>query len=214
MAHKPAGPRLSKRERDTLDLIIQGMPIDRVSKTLRRSPKLIERYVHQGLRKLENWSAEAALGPSHNSAQDRELGFLRPQEAERAISRIISAVGPTWACLVLLAIPDKSRSQDRLVVADAIGRHIKRGLRGTDVVTKWGSTEWVIFLPRIAPAPIKKVIQRLRDGHNTPWAVYIAARQPQAGESFGVVATQCHQQLLAQYVAEDLVSYVQSTRER
>jgi hypothetical protein len=174
---------------------------------LQQSPKVVERYVHQGLRKLENWSLEAAPGPSHNSAQDRDMGFLRPREAERTISRIMRSIGPNWACVVLLAIPDNARSQDTLAVADSISRHIHRSLRGADVVTKWSATEWVMFLPRITSDHIDKVIQRLQHGHNSPSAVYIAARQPQGGESFGEVATQCHQQLLAQYVNEDLASY-------
>lgn len=210
MPQKRLVPRLTKRERETLELVLQGMPMDRVSKTLNQSPKVVERFIHQGLYKLENWSQEVAPGPSHHSAEDREMGFLRPREAERTIARIVRAVGSKWFGLVLLAIPDKMHSRDAEMVSDAIGRHIHLSLRGADVVTKWSATEWVMFLPRITSAHIDKVVQRLQHGHHSPSTVYIAARQPQGGESFTEVATQCHHQLLAQYVDEDLAAYVKS----
>lgn len=203
-------PRLTKRERETLALVIQGMSMNRVSTALNQSPKVVERYIHQGLRKLESWSLEVAPGPSHNSSQDRDLGFLRPREAAGTITRIVQAVGSSWACLVLLAIPDKPESQNAPAVADAISRHIHRNVRGADVITKWSPTEWVMFLPRITGAHLDKVVQRLQHGHNSPSVVYTAARQPQSGESFDDVAQQCHRQLLAQYVTEDLTAYVNS----
>lgn len=210
MPQKRLVPHLTKRERETLQLILQGMPMDRVSKTLHQSPKVVERYVHQGLYKLENWSQEAAPGPSYHSAGDREMGFLRPREAERTIARIVRVVGSNWFCLVLLAIPDKMHSRNSDMVSDAIGHHIHLRLRGADIVTKWSATEWVMFLPRITSVHIDNVVQRLQHGHLSPSTVYIAARQPQNGESFNEVATQCHHQLLAQYVDEDLAAYVKS----
>ena len=206
MAQK--APRLSKREREILELVMQGMSMDRLAKTLQESPKVVERYLHQGLYKLESWSQEAAPGPTYNSGQDRELGFLRPRQAEREVARIIRAVGSNWACVVMLAIPDAPRSRDSGAVADGVGRHIFRSLRGQDVVTKWSSTEWVIFLPRIERADIEKVVRRLEHGHNSPWAVYVMAGQPTGNESFHEVAQNCHQQLLSQYITRDLAAYV------
>ncbi|NMP24119.1 LuxR C-terminal-related transcriptional regulator [Sulfobacillus harzensis] len=208
MAQPGLGPRLTKRERETLELVIQGMPLDRLSQTMHQSPKMVERYLHQGLQKLEHWSQQAAPGPTHNSAQDRDLGFLRPREAERAIARIVRAVGPNWACIVMLAISDGFKMRDVGTVADAMGRHIHSRLREGDVVTKWSPTEWVMFLPRITGTHIETVTQRLQHGHNAPWPVYVAALQPVGQESFAHVALQCHQHLLARYVSQDVAAYV------
>lgn len=208
MAPRGSGARLTKRERETLELVLQGMPMERLARTLERPPKVVERHLHQGLDKLELWTQDAVPGPTYNSLQDRERGFLAPREADRVISRIQRVVGTHWAVVVVLAIAENPKRTETGPMAELISHHIHRNLRRADVVTKWSATEWVAFLPRVDADQVKAVVRRLERGHKAPWGVYIAARQPEASESFNEVAVRCHHELLDRYVSRDLAAYV------
>lgn len=197
-------PHLTSKERQTLELAIQGMPVDQMAAAMNQSPKVVERYIHQALGKLEAWSRNAAPGPSHNSAYERELGFLRPREAERRIARIVRDVGEKWACVVLLGIPDNSKVSNSEEGIEAVSRHIHRSTRRSDIVMKWSATEWVIFLPWVTPEQADLVVHRLKHAQTSPWPIFIGSQYGGRDMAFPEVANRCHQELIAQYVHQDL----------
>lgn len=200
-------PRLTPKERQTLELAIQGMSLDHMSMTLKQSPKVVERYIHQGLRKLESWSRDAAPGPNHNSIQERDLGFLRPRDAERRIARTIHDVGNMWACVVVLALPDNPKAPEVAEYTAMISRHIHQSTRRSDIVTKWTALEWIIFLAGVTPEQAQLVEQRLKRGHPAPMPLFIGSQYGDSDTPFNEVATQCHHELLAQYVHQDLTTW-------
>lgn len=204
MARRGVSPHLTPKERQTLELAIQGMPVDRMAAAMNQSPKVVERYIHQGLGKLEAWGHEVAPGPSHNSPYERELGFLRPREAERRIARMVSDLGDRWACVVLLGIPDHTKVPDSGEEIEAVSRHIHRSTRRSDVVMKWSATEWVIFLPWVTPEQADLIVRRLKHGQATPWPIFTGSQYGDSAASFPEVANRCHHELISQYVHKDL----------
>lgn len=201
-------PHLTKKERQALELAIHGVPIDRMAVQLNQSAKVVERYIHRGLHKLEAWSREVAPGPSYHSPYEGDLGFLRPREAEREITRLIKGLGNEWGCIVVLAIPNGPKSPDIEATIDYLSKHIRKSLRSTDIVTKWSMTEWIIFLPRITSDGIETVARRLPHSDIAPWPVFVSAQKASGDDGFTELAMQCHRQLISQYVSHDLALYV------
>lgn len=197
---------LSPTERKTLELVLQGIPVDHIAVTLNKSPKVVERYILQGLQKVERWSHRAVPGPRFHTLQEEALGILTPRQADRIINRSIHDLGDQWACIVVAAIPDDPKSTHLESSIEAISHHIYRSVRRYDVVTKWSTTEWVIFLPRMTSDSLQTVMRRLRHGHHQSWPILVGAKSGVRNQSFFDLAMACHHELMAQYVHGDLAS--------
>lgn len=201
-----SGARLTKKERQVLELAIQGVSVDRMAVRLKQSPKVVERFIHHGLYKLEVWSQDVAPGPSHDSPYERDLGFLRPREAERRIA-LVQAPNDAWGCVVALAIPPEPKSPDSESTVDALSVHIHRNLRRSDIVTKWSTTEWVIFVAPVTADAVEMVVRRLRQANSAPWPVFVAGQLATEGDRFGDLGMRLHREIISQYVSQDLGSY-------
>ncbi|PSR20089.1 MAG: hypothetical protein C7B45_16600 [Sulfobacillus acidophilus] len=207
--HKELKPHLTPKERHTLELAIQGMSVEKIASNLQQSPKVVERYIHRGLQKLESWSYDAAPGPSFRSSQERQWGILPPRAAERRIARILREEPHDWGCVVVLGISEP-RHRVNTQAVENVTRHIHRSTRVTDIVTKWSMAEWVIFLAHVSEMQSEMIVHRLEQSDALGFPVFVAVQHAPASASFHEVAMKCHQDLLRRYVNYDMASMMQS----
>lgn len=205
MARSVLRPRLTAKERRILEMAIQGASLDSISATLNQSPKVIGRCMHEGIKKLESWTAEAAPGPQFHSRAEQSLGFFPPRDAERRIDRVIRNGGSPWACIVVLCMPPDRKETTSESMIEGLSRHIANVVRRSDIVTKWSKTEWVIFLPSITREQSEAVVKRLHQNVPSLWPLAIRANHHDLNNvSFVEVATACHRQVMAEWVNRDL----------
>jgi len=200
-----SAPRLTEHERRALTLLIEGHSLKDVEATLSSPPRALERTVHRGLTKLEVWAQQTWPGDPHESALETGLGILTSREAERLINRRIVRSRHGWGCVALLALPDKENEEDIQHGAEEISRQLMTKLRHSDVVTKWHSSEWIVFVAGVNEAQLNVVLNRLTTIEAHPWPILLEAQAvTHPSTTFAEAATKCHQALMSRYAANGL----------
>lgn len=200
-------PRLTPKEREVLGMAIQDMSVDEMAQALGQPPKLIGRHIQQGIGKLEMWASNVLPSSRHNSTIEDSWGFLNPREAESDIRRLTRQAGHQWACIVVLMMPPDPKIHDMADAILAMSCHVRRCVRQSDIVTKWGDMEWIIFLPSINPDQAEIVVHRLKQGIPRDRSVGIAAWPGSESESFNHVAMRGHRELIRHYVNHNFSSW-------
>ena len=182
------------------------MSLDQMSIKSGQSPKTVARHIHRSIRKLESWSINTIPVQSYHSPSEQGLGILNPWQAEHRITRIIREIGNLWACIVVLAMPNGNSGKTSTSL-ETISCHILNCVRHSDIVTKWSTAEWIIFLPHISREHTDMVAERLNRNHFASWTLSVLACLATPGESFSQLAVRGHNELLQQYINRDLGSW-------
>lgn len=197
---------LTRMERQILELALQGLPIDTIAMTIRKSAKFAEQRMHRGIGKLNQWSLLAEFGSSPRP-RGRGWGFLTPRQADRQIARAMLTAGKNWGCVVVLAMPTQA-SGNRTGAADAIRHHIYDNVRQSDIVTQWGISEWMVFLPGVPPTVLPRVVSRLQRWSDCHWSLFVRGELGYAGATWATVAQQCHEGAMTDYANRTLATQI------
>lgn len=206
---------LSPKERQTLMMVIQGMGLDAVAESLHQSRKVVQKYIRQSLRKLDHWSIKDFAPPNFNSAADTALGFLTPREGERAIFQSMQRTKGPWGCVVII-VPTavKGPGHDILFLGDVVSNAIQRCFRRSDIVIKWASQEWVIFLSAVSASQTALIVNRMKELTQNDPPMSIGWGTGSDSDSFEEVFEGCHRKVVSQYVRHDLEMYTAAMRRK
>ncbi|MCY0879356.1 MAG: hypothetical protein OWU84_10490 [Firmicutes bacterium] len=209
----PATPRLTEHERRALTLLIEGHSLKDLQTRLPYPPRTLERTIHRGLTKLEVWVQQAWPGETYESPQEQAIGITKSREAERLINRRIVQSGYRWGCVVILALPNKDDEPELERGTEELSRQILQRLRQSDVVTKWHTSEWVIFLAGVDEAQLSGVLNRLSTLNARSWPIFCEAQAVKSPDAtFLEIATQCHQELMSRYATHGMSALWRASR--
>lgn len=199
---------LTLKERQALIMVLEGMDMSTIADRFQQSPKQIQRYMSNGVNKLDDWIQKDMANPSIRTVKEDLLGFLNQRDGHKAIVRQLRLRPQNWACIIVLALMPKRSVEESPKWVDNIVETIHGNVRRTDIVVKWAPLEWVIYLPGVSSSQTEIIVNRMRQPLPNQHRVHIGWAVGSEQDSFDSTFETCHRKVVAEYVKRDLESYM------